>query len=277
MSETALYLDTREFRREANRFVRETGKDLSVVYKDIMRVLVETLYHWTPPPTKGNRGSRGGRAGGKAIINQDVNWIVDDKPMSWMNILYERFGGETGAGQEWRTKSGRIWLIDSIKLNRAGNLNTVDQWHKSKRKSRGRVFTHKGDETEDIGRWKSRDKMFVPKGTTKRYIRDVHKRVGKLKDAWANALHATGSKLPLAWVRKAGGMPGHYGTPSGGYKDAINNQEWKGYLEATAKAAYMRDSDRFVARAHDYVQRNIMQKRLERWMEQAIQRHNKVK
>jgi len=274
---TGIYLDTPAFRKAAKEFTSATGKELHVLTSEVMRVLVETLYHWTAPPTKGNTGSRGGREGGMAMINQDVHWIVHEPPNSWLMNLYKRYGNTTIVGKEWRKKDGEVWLIDQVTIDTTGNLSTIDQWHKKNRKSRGRVLTHAGSVTEDIGRWKPRNKMFVPKGTKDRYIQSVHKRVGKMKAGWSEALKALKStRVPAAWVKSAGSMAGHFGTASGSYSEKLDTENWSGDMVALNTTAYGRDQDAFQQRAHEYVQKNVLQKRMETWLESMIKKHSKV-
>lgn len=273
MPETAQFVWEQTFEHGFQRFAEETGRSLHEFMEfEVMRVLVETCYHWTPPPTKGNVGSRGGRLGGQATVTQDIRWAFTEVSDAYLRILEERFGTGPIIGREFRRKDGTVYLIDHVYVNRSGSHDVMARYHQSRRKSNGRVLTHAGSVDENIGRWRPRDKMLVPEGARANYIKSVNVRVGKLKAGWSPALSAVrSSRLPPGWVGKAGATSGASGQASGSYSNQMVG--FAGSITATNDTAYFRDLDGFMRRAHSYTEDFFNGPRFDKWLQSVIDKH----
>lgn len=270
------------FNKGFERFQREVGGDdaFGVYFLEVMKLLVETCYHWTAPPTKGNRGARGGRKGGKSIVAQDVAWMTAGVSQRYLDLLQFKFGNGPIAATEFRNKNGETYLIDNVIVNASGSVADIERYHQSRRKANGRVLTHATQTSQNIGRWSPRDKMLMTKEVRDSYIKNTQKRVGKLKSGWLYALEQTKSKLPPGWVAKAGNMAGHSGfAPAGGFENALKPTQWEGYMAAVNRVPYFRDSDGFMKRAHLHVERFMDKggKPLEGFLDRMIKRHSQVK
>jgi len=277
---TAAFVMTKGFREGFERFQRESGKDLHVYMKESMRLLVETCYHWTAPPTKGNRGSRGGRKGGQAIIARDIYWMTAAVSQKYLDVLHNAFGSVEIPMSEFRRKDGTTYLIENVIVNVDGSPDMTTRYHRERRHANGRVLTHADRTTQDIGRWSPRNKMLMTKEARDKYIKDTQRRVGKLKGGWSYALDQLDSKLPPGWVGSAGNMNGHSGIqPSGGFEDAILPEQWSGSMTAINRVSYFRDPEGFMARAHKHVERFMERggKPLEGFLDRMIKRHTEVK
>lgn len=271
---TASFVMTKNFKDGFKKFTEATGKDLKEYMREVMKLLVETCYHWTPPPTKGNRGERGGQKGGKAVIAQDIYWITAAVSERYLGILYNAFGEEIISGR-FKRKDGSTYLIELVNINYSGGEAAVDRYHESRRKQNGRVLTHAGRTSVNIGRWKPRNKMLMSKEVRDRYLKNTQKRVGKLKSGWGYALEQVKSKLPPNWVGNAGNLKGHSGfAPSGGFEDKMT-EEWSGHMDAINKVRYFRDIDGFMNRAHRHVESFMRKggKPLQGFIERMIKRH----
>lgn len=266
MSEGQVFVWNKTFEQSAQKFINATGKDLNVLMKEVMRVLVETLYHWTPPPTKGNRGSRGGRAGGKAVVKDDIYKVAEGREKGYLDFLYGAFGGTVEDVVLYKKGTGQTYRLSNVTVDPTGK--DLQRRHFDRRRRRGGVPGRASQDGSDVT-----NKVLTKYSAVKRYVRDTQKRVGKLKDAWTPALNKVDSKLPPAWVKTAGSLSGKYGTPSGSFSQNVIPGKWKGKMIATARSAYMRDADGFVRRAHQYVEKTILGKRMEKWLENMIKKH----
>lgn len=271
---------TTEFADGFRRFARDTGKDVPDLLRELMRVLVETCYHWTATPTKGNTGARGGKKGGEATVRQDILWVFEGRSQAYLDMLFARFGSGPVVNQEFKRKDGTSYLIDNWYINPTGNESDMWRWHQSRRKGRGRTLTHAGDVDRDIGRHVAQDKMLVPNDALTKYMKDAQSRVGKLKGGWSRALRALDSpRLPHAWVRRAEGVSGASGVADGSYNEDLSQVDaaWMGSIEAVNQTGYFRDLDGFMERAHRYVETQVMGKRLDTWIDSMIRKHGSVR
>jgi hypothetical protein len=266
---TGIYLDTPAFRKAAKEFTSATGKDLHLLTTEVMRVLVETLYHWTAPPTKGNMGSRGGREGGKAMVKDDIYKAAEGRELGYINFLYERFGSNIESAELYKKGTKTKYQLLNVQVDPSGN--DVDAYHRGKRNNRGNVIGNKTQKGGNVS-----GKLFTTYDRVAKHIAETQKRVGKMKAGWGEALRQLKSKLPPAWVDKAGSMPGHFGLAVGTYSENLDTENWSGDLTALNKTPYSRDQDGLQRRAHEYVQKNVLQKRMETWLESMIKKHAKV-
>lgn len=255
------------FRDGAEKFQKASGAELIDLFKELMRVYVEKAYHWTAPPTQGQ--GQTGRSGGLESVEYDINRFAVSVNQSWLEMLYKRFGpGPVTA--EYRTKAGkRLYLQDAYIESDAGSAGSrLGPYHQTLRDSRGRVRkTSRG-----TGDW--RNIMIVPKSAKDKYIKDVKKRVGKMKSGWIPALYATNSKLPPAWVESAAQIFEASGKSNGYYDDsALDGSNWTGYITAENDASYFRDHSRFLFRARDHIENFVMKPQFEKWIQRMIDKH----
>lgn len=252
------------------RFQEKTGKDLPVFGRELMRVLVETMYHWTPPPTKGNRGSRGGRAGGKAAIKDDIYKVVEGRQLGYLKLLNEIYGGHI-ENATWKKKnSSNAYTLTNVVIDTSGEK--IRGQHFSKRTRRGGVPGRAAKDGSNVS-----NKVLAPYAKVNKYVRETQKRVGKLKSGWAPALKELKSKLPPRWVLSANSMHGMNGPSSGRYTEDLRKKSaWKTSFVATARSPYMRDSDGFTRRAHKYVENVVMGRRLNSWVDSMIKKHGET-
>lgn len=268
---TAAFVMTKDFRDGFKRFQREAGGDLRTFMTEAMRVLVETCYHWTAPPTKGNRGSRGGRVGGKAMVESSLYSIVGIRQQEYLDMLERRFGGSHIDSGLISKKSGRQFT--NVEINARGDQAQLDAYHKSRRGySGGRTY---GRNTTYDKRGESvSNRMLMTQRTFDKYKKTVDRRVGKLKSGWQPALQAVKSKLPQSWVKTAGGLSGHNGQGRGDFSDRLNVDQWAGELLGSNDVPYFRN-DGFMDRAHKYVETWMTSgRKWEGWVDRMIKKHS---
>lgn len=267
MSEPQGIVMTEGFQEGFKKFQNATGKDLPTFGREVMRVLVETCYHWTPPPTKGNRGMRGGRKGGKAAVQDDIYAIAEGRQPAYLDFLMKIYGSEVPFAKFTKGETGEEYRLHQVKIDRRGS--NLSAYHYSRRNHRGRTPKNRQRDGSDVT-----NKVLTPYSKLTKYIRQEQKRVGKLKGAWVRPLIELRSKLPPAWVRNARGLPGQSGPPSGTLsEDTKQKNIFVANYTATAKAEYMREFDGFMRRAHTYVEKTILGRRLDSWVESMIKRH----
>lgn len=248
------------------KFTSETGKDVPDFMREMMRLFVEKLYHWTAPPTQGN-GSNG-RAGGKKEIDGDIKIFAIGANDEWLEYMYNRFGpGPMTMVYQNRNGEKMYFQNTEIASKPRKALARMEELHQPLRDKRGRV------RKTSRGQGDIRDAILVPYSSRKTYINRVNKRVGKLKAGWIPALKATGSKLPPSWVKKAGEQEKASGVASGFYSEHINSARWSGYVEAENDVKYFRDPTGFRTRARDFMVKYVMGAKFEKWVQQMIDKH----
>lgn len=275
---TAAFVMTKGFAEGFQRFQKAVGTDTA--FKDYLReayrLMAEKLYGWTAPPTEGNRGSRGGRAGGKAMVEMSAAHIFAIRERDYINHLVERFGGDTIVSGVVSAKNKNVF--SNVKLNPSGDSGSMLEYHNSRRNARtGRTYATRA--TYDQRGADVRDRMMVTKAAYNRHVREQQKLAGKLKAGWAEALKDAQSKKPDAWSASAGGLPGMSGTAKGSSRDMIDYDIWTGYWEATNSTGYLRDIDGFIRRASEHVERFFSKggKSLEGFIDRMIKKHTQVK
>jgi hypothetical protein len=170
-------------------------------------------------------------------------------------MLYTRFGPVTLINQEMLGEGGKKWYVRNTTLDKTGNVAGFENSHFAKRQRRNAPVI-----------------LTTQRAQTK-YIKHVQKRVGKLKAGWQGPLEELGRKVP-AWVAKAGklrGMSPAHSPTRVNYR--VNEINWSGYVDAENAADYGSDMKKRMARAHTYIEKYVAGKHIERWIEQAIERH----
>ena len=275
---TAAFVMTQNFKDGFAKFQAAVGGDdaFKQYVREGMRLMAEKLYGWTAPPTDGNKGSRGGRAGGKAMVDMSAAHIFAVREQEYIESLQNRFGGSTIASGTINKERGNTF--SNVVLNPSGDLSAMQAYHNGRRNHRtGRTYATRP--TYDRKGANVHDRMIVTAKALKRHTDAQKKLVGKLKAGWTEALKATGStKYPPAWVKTAGGLPGMSGTASGQSEDRIDYMNWSGHWDAVNSTGYIRDPDGFVKRAADHVERFYLKggKPLEGFLDRMIKKHSQV-
>ena len=264
--QTGITWETR-FKTGFDRFQSETGKDVPDLMRELMRLFVEKLYHWTAPLTQGSGAT--GKKGGQRAVAQDVQSFSVGANQQWVQDLYDRFGpGPITA--EYVTRSKKKIYFQNAEFEPSSTIaqTRLGTMHQSSRDNRGRV------KRKNRGEGDFRDVIMVPYDAKEKYTKEVQKRVGKLKAGWEPALKATNSKLPPAWVSNAGQIFVASGSAAGFYDEsALNPSKWSGYIEAENDVKYFRDGSGFMRRARDFIEKFVMKSRFDKWIEQMIDKH----
>lgn len=271
---TVAFVWTQQLSDGISEFTRRVSNEPKLFLREVFRVYLETLYHWTAPPTKGNMGSRGGRKGGKATVAGDIAAVMHPIDPTYHDILDRAFGPEIVA-REFRYKGGGTYLIDRATL--LGNHeSTLTSWHQGKRRAGGRTERiGMNANNNQTGRWKPQNKGYVSGNRPFiKYVENVQKRVGKLKSGWAYPLDLVGSKLPDAWVSSAGEEAGASGrAPAGGYREEFSEDTFAGTIEAENNVSYFRD-DGFMQRGVEYIENWMTkEKYIEGWLDKLFARY----
>jgi hypothetical protein len=263
--------DIPRWQNDIRRFERETGLSAMDLYREAYRMLVETMYHWTAPPTKG-RGSSGGHSGARkrsrALIGADIAKTTRGMSPGYIQMLMNVAGGSYIESLTLKNKAGQEYTLRNITLDPGGNR--VDSHHQSRRRFGGRRSGRvPGRMRED--EWQQ-NKVYTIAQNFQRTQKNMMARVGKLKAGWTPALSQLGSKLPQAWVVKAGRISGASGAASGSgpgnafvyTEDSMN----AGSAVSFNTTGYFRD-DSMESRAHADTMR-FLDRRGQQWIDRRI-------
>jgi len=247
MSETAGFVWSRTFKEGLEEFKRATGGTVEPMMRDLFGLLVKKAYDWTPPENKGQ---------GAATVERDVKKSIKATESNrLLNMLYNRFGPVTLVNQEMTGRDGAKWYVRNTTLDKTGSISALEGAH----------FARRNRQRAPV--------ILTTKAAQTRYIAHVKKRVGKLKAGWQGPLEESGRKV-AAWVAKAGREPGmHPALTATRTNYRVNEENWSGYVDAVNAADYGRDMPGRMRRAHAYIEKYTAGKHIQRWIEQAIERH----
>lgn len=274
---TAAFVMTQNFKDGFAKFQAAVGGDdaFKVYIREGYRLLTDTLYKWTAPPTAGNKGGRGGKKGGMAMVEASALNVFGVREAEYLFHLSERFGGNEISSGVVSAKTGLIF--SKVKLNPFDDLAAMANYHQSRRNPRtGRTYATRP--TYDKKGANVTNRMLVTKHALDAHIKAEQRKVGKLKAGWMTALRDAQSKLPDPWSRNAASLPGMSGAASGESTDAIDYPNWSGYWEAANTTPYMRDETGIVKRAAEHVERFYFKggKPLEGFLDRMIKKHSQV-
>ncbi len=199
--DVTLKIDTTDFKHSLQRFALYSKKDGATVLCDATRSFLRRAIALTPP-SNGKSDSES-RKRGEMAIDRDLQSVFVAKPRSELETLIDIFGKEH-VRRALTKKDGTVWLVDYdiIELNESA----MEPFHKAKRlaEGHGRV-SQAGRRSQDIGRWKADNYMWVPKENLESYKRKLYKRVGALAAGWNPAALSPkiGLRVP-AWIRRHG-------------------------------------------------------------------------
>jgi hypothetical protein len=246
------FVMTQTFKDGLQRFSDATGQTIEPVMRDLMGLLVKKCYDWTPPKK---------RSSGKAKVASEIGRVIDSTESDMLlNMLYRRFGATHITDQEMTGAGGKTWRIVNVTIDPSGS--TIEQAHNARRTPSGKILKGRGHT------------VLTTDARRRAYTKKVQKRVGKMKAGWEGPLADLGRSIP-AWVSTAGSLGGRSGAI--GKTSVVSQLEpnlWSGYLDAQNSTPYANDAFKKIQEAHEYIEKFVAGKRFDRWLEQAIERHN---
>jgi hypothetical protein len=246
------FVMTQTFSEGLQRFSAATGQTIEPVMRDLMGLLVKKCYDWTPPQK---------RSSGQGKVGAEVGRVIDSTESDrLLEMLYKRFGAVHITDQEMTGIGGKKWRINNLTIDPSGS--TLEQAHNARRNSSGKVLKGSGHV------------VLTTDAKRRAYTKQVQKRVGKMKAGWAGPLAELGKSVP-AWVSTAASLSGKSGTVGkSSVVTNLNTTQMSGFLEAQNATPYANDSFKKIADAHKYIEKWIAGKHFQRWLDQAIDRHN---
>ena len=238
---TGMTLYTALFDKKVKAMLKKGGLTMGDLLKDQMRMLVETLYKYTPPKTK-----KDGKMTATGDLARMFHGVDVDGALRAMHGIAQARGTYKGHPPE------RI-LVGT-------DMGKMAALHLNERGKRGRVY-------------RSPRTYYVPMRALEKYKREVVKRVGRLKSGWHNAMRKLDSTKILKWAERAHGTTGNYGAASGNANIPADLKTLKRKtLTAWNNTAYIRDIDGMVKSA-ERVRLKDIKKHLPLRIEQMIARY----
>lgn len=169
----------------------------------------------TPPRNnKGNvtnmriANARTHKEAGENAVARDINYIIKGRAAGYLESVISITGKSDNISQALRNKKGVTYLIDVDRIDESGG--EIPGWHKKHRDSRGRInrSTKGGDDI--IGRWRAKNRLWVPNDELDHYRKKKQAMVGWAKSGWLKAyLALKGTRAP-DWVMRHTARPGTY-------------------------------------------------------------------
>jgi hypothetical protein len=261
-------INVADFRRQIAEFERDTGQEGYLLLKEMMRLLVETCYNWTAPPTAG-RGA-GGRQAGKKAVASDILKTTRAVLPGYMSYLLKITGGDNYISSlQLRSRTGTEYTLTNIRLDPNGDQGRIDGNHQFRRGSRGRV------PGRNSPRRLNENKVFTKASSLQRYTRENQKRVGKLKSGWGPGLQSLGSTKPPGWVTAAGTMGGASGPANGTRAVEVGEfKKMRGSIYVDNRVSYFNDGG-MLDRAHKQTELR-MQRPMDKWLQQMVTKYNRL-
>lgn len=217
------------------------------------KLLTERCMRMTPPKTLEQGENR---------TAKDITSIIKGRDPEYLDFVVALTGKTTNVRQTLKTKAGVPYVIDVDYIDQSGG--SIASWHEKHRdKRRGRVWRGSAKNMDDkIGRWQSRNTLWVPGNVLKEYLAKMKAHVGTAKAGWLKAyLALRGTRAP-DWVRRQS-------TRQGIYINGLNNP--KAFIEvrnASKWGTRNSNSADIVAKALAYRARD-MQRYLDKMMDLA--------
>lgn len=212
MSKKTFSVDDTLYRAQAKKLVKQLKLDETKFVKEQAALYCVLMSKVTPPfiggkfpELKGAASYQGGKAkateeAGKRAIKKDLGNIFRIREKGYLQFLHETTGRLSNIKQILRTKKGRPYVIDVDEINYTSVAKAL-AFHRRKRLSTGRTPTYKGD--KGIGRWKSRDVMWVTQEIWSAVFQKLSDNVGLSKAAFASAAVKLGAKKkPPRYIKK---------------------------------------------------------------------------
>lgn len=157
------------------------------------KLLTERCLRMTPPKTQEQGENR---------TAKDITSIIKGRDPEYLDFAVKLTGKTTNVRQALKTKAGIPYVIDVDVIDESGNQ--IAAWHEKHRdKRRGRVWRGSAKNNDDkIGRWQSRNTLWVPAEALKAYLEKMKSHVGTAKAGWLKAYLALGGTRAPDWVRR---------------------------------------------------------------------------
>jgi hypothetical protein len=215
-----IVIDDSTFQKRARALARRLKVDEYDFVKEQTGLLARESARFTPPyaefpgRTKGTAiGKKADKLAGEGSIIKDMllNFRIVDQ--SYIDHIYDITGQTNNIRRTLRTRSGRQYVVDVDRLN-FGSVSEALAWHQSRRRnSDGRAINRgkAGGNDPNIGRWKSRDIMWVNQDVFNAVKKKLLPKVGMSKAAFSKASVMLGAKGAVpAWVKRhMGQVSGH--------------------------------------------------------------------
>ena len=195
-------VDSTLFKAKAKKLVKQLKIDEPTFVREQAALLARLLSKITPPfldgkfPKMSGKGYQGGgvkdvEAAGNRAIKKDLGRIFRIRERGYLEFLHDTTGKLKNIRQNLRTKKGVSYLVDIDEIN-YDSVPRAIKFHQSKRLSNGRTPRYKGD--KGIGRWRSRDVMWVTAEIWNAVFNAKAENVGMSKAAFASAAVQLGIK-----------------------------------------------------------------------------------
>ncbi len=195
-------VDASLFKFKAKKLVKQLKLDEPKFVREQGASLARLLAKVTPPfldgkfPKMSGKGYQGGgvknvEAAGNRAIKKDLGRIFRIRDREYLEFLHRTTGKLTNVRQNLKTKKGVSYLVDVDEIN-YDSVSRAIRFHQSKRLSNGRTPLYKGD--KGIGRWKSRDVMWITAEIWNAVFEAKARNVGMSKAAFASAAVQLGIK-----------------------------------------------------------------------------------
>jgi hypothetical protein len=204
-------VDATLFKVKAKKLVKQLKLDEPTVVREQAALMSKLLSKVTPPflggkfPKMSGSGYQGGgvkdvEAAGNRAIKKDLGTIFRIKGREYLEFLHDVTGRLKNVRRNLRTKKGVSYVVDVDEIN-YDSVSRAVRFHQSKRLKNGRTPKYKGD--VGIGRWKSRDVMWVTAEIWNAVFEAKAKNVGMSKAAFASAAVQLGVKQkPPSYIKR---------------------------------------------------------------------------
>jgi|GEM_PF-2330153 len=204
-------VDSTLFKAKAKKLVKQLKLDEATVVREQAALMSKLLSKVTPPflggkfPKMSGSGYQGGRvkdveAAGNRAIKKDLGRIFRIRGREYLEFLHDVTGRLKNVRRNLRTKKGVSYVVDVDEIN-YDSVSRAVRFHQSKRLKNGRTPEYKGD--VGIGRWKSRDVMWVTEKIWNAVFEAKAKNVGMSKAAFASAAVQLGVKQkPPSYIKR---------------------------------------------------------------------------
>ena len=157
------------------------------------------------PPFAGGKFPRLDKAGydsgvkasiqsGQRAIKHDMGVIYRQRSKEYLQFIHDTTGKKENIRRTLRKKDGTPYLVDVDVINYS-SVSEAIKWHWRKRLSNGRVKNYRsGNKDSTIGRWTSRDVMWVTPEIWDAVFQKLSANVGLSKAAFAKAAMRLGIK-----------------------------------------------------------------------------------
>lgn len=247
-------IDLSDVEYKVAEFVRRYPADARLLLRDQMRLLVQTIIKWQPPPTYS-----AGRSAVRADLNKQVcalwneeakfDTLMVDAGNSKDGFVYRKMANPPANFQT--TAWGNVTKIPANRLDFDGSK--IYAMNRRVRNRRGRAS--------------ATEYYVTSKRVLNKLVSSVQKRVGNLKRGWREAAAMVNAKIPDFALRAESGTSG---AASG---SGTTGEDAQGpWMEIANTTPYIRDEGNMVRRAVEMREKDVaehLEKRLAKIIAQA--------